>query len=79
MFRSRPPKYQTPETPGVRRNDHVWFVRPKGGFKCCICGCVTDRPPPFPTPDSWDPDGFELPLTPVERNLCPYVPEARKV
>lgn len=74
FFHKSKVKHQTPETPKADRTDHVWIVRPGGGYKCVICGGVTKTPPHYPTPKDWMPDGFELPLTPTERQVCPYVP-----
>ncbi len=66
--------YQTPDTRRPDRADHIWFLRPGGGYKCCLCGAVTTAPPPYPTPTAWSPDDYELPLTPTERRVCPYDP-----
>ena len=59
----------------AHRAEHVWFKVHcgtwAGGYKCCICGGITMVLPPFPTPDEWVPQEFELPLTAEERRLCP--------
>jgi hypothetical protein len=64
--------YQTPKTPKMSRADHVWVERRGGGYKCCLCGAVTDeRPPPFPTAKDWMPVKFDK-LTAQERELAPF-------
>lgn len=56
------------------RTDHVW--RGLGtvtivGWKCVLCGGVTNKTPPFyPTPTDWVPEKTEK-LTDEERAMCP--------
>lgn len=65
--------YQTPKTRKPDRTDHVWVRRVEGGFKCVLCGGVTNEEPPMsPTPKGWMPDHYELPLTPEERAQAPF-------
>ena len=70
-------RFQVPTTKNVDRGDHVWFLKYiEGGngrtqFKCCLCGALTENPPPYPTPENWVPNEHELPLTDQERKLCP--------
>ena len=64
-------RYQTPDTSSPDRTDHVWFPLTDGLYKCCLCGCVTTAPPPYPTPSDWVPQHHQLPLTDAERELYP--------
>lgn len=63
---------QTPGTKNVDRKDHVWIEHEDKEYKCCLCGAVTAKPPPYPTRDEWMPEYFEA-LQQVERERCPRV------
>ena len=53
-----------------KRTDHVWYRKDGNGFKCCLCGALTNKPPDFPTPVDWMPEmGYEQ-LTETERTIC---------
>jgi len=66
--------FQTPKTIRPNRSDHVWIIH-NGSYKykCCLCGALTDQPPPYPTPPEWLPHKCE-PLTDEERAMSPYLP-----
>lgn len=67
-------QWQEVGDPKLHRADHVWFKLPDAeGYKCCLCGGVAAVPPPYPTPEKWVPERFELPLTARERALCPDI------
>ncbi len=64
--------YQTPKAKSLDRADHVWFERRKGGWKCLLCGAVTDLiPPDYPTDKDWIPARYDK-LTKDERALAPF-------
>lgn len=50
-----PEPYQTPDTISPDEDDHIWGKRDDGQFECIRCKCVTDAPPPYPTPTDWRP------------------------
>lgn len=52
------------------RTDHVWFFAATA-WKCCLCGAVEAVPPPYPTPKTYVPSQFALPVTAEELALCP--------
>lgn len=62
--------FQTPADPYCNRGDPIW-VGGKDFWKCCLCGALTrTAPPPYPTPNGWLPERYEL-LTGEERKLYP--------
>lgn len=67
---ARKVNYQRVGQVRVDRLDHVWFRLHLGGYKCCLCGAVTNEPPPAPTPADWFPEEY-WPLTDKDRTLCP--------
>ncbi len=54
----------------VKRTEHVWHPRRRGGWVCVLCGAVHYNPPPHPAPAEWVPEFYE-PLTDKLRALCP--------
>lgn len=54
------PQYQHYEDPALDRADHVWAEIEAGKkFICVLCGAITRKPPPYPTPPKWMPDVYE--------------------
>lgn len=62
--------FQQPTRKQVNRADHVWYKRPDGTYKCCLCGGVTLLPPHYPTPDDWLPERYEV-VEEADRLLSP--------
>ena len=62
----------------VDRKDHIWYQivsndkERRGWYKCILCGAMTRKVPPSPTPCDWVAPKFEK-VTPEERAMCPYV------
>ena len=55
------------------RKDHVWTTLTlEAGpmYKCVLCGALTLRPPPYPTPADWLPGRYRE-LTQADRESCP--------
>ena len=52
------------------RKDHIW-IKLGDAYKCALCGAVTRKLPPFPTPLVWLPERYEK-LTPEEREMAPF-------
>ena len=63
--------YQAVGDESIKRTDHCWMKKENGTFKCILCGAICNKPPRFPTQESWNPLSYEK-LTNEERNLCPF-------
>lgn len=78
-------KFQQVTDRPLNRSDHVWRqtrVPVRGAsdadespalrtvYKCCLCGAITESPPPYPTPPLWLPTEYQLPLTAEERGAA---------
>lgn len=64
-------RFQSVRDLEVDRRDHVWFVQNEIA-KCVLCGAVTRKVPPYPTPEDWTAIKYE-PLTDKERDMCPAI------
>lgn len=64
--------FQTVDDADFDRTDHVWEKLPDGRWKCLLCGGIVrvgTSPPPSPTPATWVPHTYEIPLCEAERDL----------